>query len=171
MSACAAKLRSASGEEALLAAARWRARSRGRPSVSARAGASGRGARSCWRLGFLAAPMSRRSASFSTGAARSSGHPPSRLLASEGLGFVWSAARCSAALPSAWGRGGSGAAASASATSIVTLAASDRRSASRSLKWARAALADGEWTVREAAVAVLADSTAHDAGPMLSKLL
>jgi HEAT repeat protein len=96
---------------------------------------------------------------------------PSRLLASEGLGLCGQLLDVRLLFRQLGTEAGA-ALQLGSATAIVTLAASDPGALSeQSLKWARAALADGEWTVREAAVAVLADSTAHDAGPMLSKLL
>ena len=172
LSALRGKLRSASGEEALLAAARLaqQGHEEGRAFLRAQVQAAGREKLLAAR--FLAAPDEPQVGELFRQVLRDrQATPPSRLLASEGLGlcgqlldvrllFRQLGAEAGAALQLG------------SATSIVTLAASDPGALSeQSLKWARAALADGEWTVREAAVAVLVDSTAHDAGPMLSKLL
>jgi len=58
------------------------------------------------------------------------------------------------------------------ASSILVLARNEPGALSEgSLRWARAALSDGEWTIRESAVAVLGDSAAADAVPLLSSLM
>jgi len=58
------------------------------------------------------------------------------------------------------------------ATSIVLLARSAPSALSDdSMRWARGALADNKWAIREAAVGVIGDSNAPDAVPLLSKLL
>ena len=58
------------------------------------------------------------------------------------------------------------------ASSIVLLAHSDPgRLSEQSLAWARGALSDGEWTVRESAVAVLGELPTPEAVPLLTTLL
>lgn len=58
------------------------------------------------------------------------------------------------------------------ASSIVLLAHSDPgRLSEQSLAWARGALNDGEWTVRESAVAVLGELPTPEAVPLLTTLL
>ena len=58
------------------------------------------------------------------------------------------------------------------ATSIVLIARSAPTALSDdSMRWARGALADSKWAIREAAVEVIGDSTADDAVPLLAKLL
>ena len=58
------------------------------------------------------------------------------------------------------------------ATSIVLIARSAPTAFSDdSMRWARGALADNKWAIREAAVEVIGDSTADDAVPLLAKLL
>ncbi|PSM32319.1 HEAT repeat domain-containing protein [Haliangium sp. UPWRP_2] len=166
------KMRSASVEEALLAAARLaqQGHEEGRAFLRAQVQAAGREKLLAAR--FLAAPDEPQMGELFRQVLRDrQATPPSRLLASEGLGL--SGQLLDVRLLSRQLGAEAGAALQlGSATAIITLAASDPGALSeQSLKWARAALADGEWTVREAAVAVLADSTAHDAGPLLSKLL
>ncbi len=58
------------------------------------------------------------------------------------------------------------------ATSIVLIARSAPTAMSDdSMRWARGALSDSKWAIREAAVEVIGDSTAEDAVPLLAKLL
>lgn len=58
------------------------------------------------------------------------------------------------------------------ASAIVQLAASDPATASsQSLGWARSALGDKNWAIREAAVAVLGDGRADTAVPLLKDML
>ncbi len=58
------------------------------------------------------------------------------------------------------------------ATSIVLIARSAPSAMSDdSMRWARGALNDSKWAIREAAVEVIGDSTAEDAVPLLAKLL
>jgi HEAT repeat protein len=58
------------------------------------------------------------------------------------------------------------------ASSIVVLAKSEPgRLSEQSLAWARSALSDGEWTVRESAVAVIGEMITPDAVPLLTTLL
>lgn len=58
------------------------------------------------------------------------------------------------------------------ATSIVLIARSAPTALSDdSMRWARSALTDSKWAIREAAVEVIGDSTAEDAVPLLAKLL
>jgi HEAT repeat protein/tRNA A-37 threonylcarbamoyl transferase component Bud32 len=60
----------------------------------------------------------------------------------------------------------------AAAGAIVRILATDPRTmTARSLSWARAALADGNWLVRQGAVAVLGDTPSSDAIPLLSGML
>src|SRR5204863_1754668 len=59
----------------------------------------------------------------------------------------------------------------AAAGAILAIAGADPRAlAARSVDWATAALADGSWTVRESAVAVLGDLGAQ-AVPLLGKAI
>ncbi|MBL9004779.1 MAG: HEAT repeat domain-containing protein [Myxococcales bacterium] len=60
----------------------------------------------------------------------------------------------------------------AAAAAILQLAAQDPSSwSARSLAWARGALADRDWLMRQAAVEVLADSSSQDAVALLASLL
>ena len=96
---------------------------------------------------------------------------PARLLASEGLGL------CGQLLDARLL--GKQLAASqeahvqlSAAAAIVLLARNEPGALSeQSLLWARGALTDGEWTVRESAVAVIGDSAVPDAVPLLTTLL
>ena len=58
------------------------------------------------------------------------------------------------------------------ASSIVVLAHNEPgRLSDQSLAWARSAVGDGEWTVRESAVAVIGEMATPDAVPLLTTLL
>jgi serine/threonine protein kinase/HEAT repeat protein len=166
------KMRGASGQEAMLAAARLAQQGQEEGRAYLRERVLKPGGEKLLAARFLAAPDEPQVGElFRQVLLDRRATPPSRLLASEGLGL------CGQLLDVRLlfrhlGKDSAAPLQLHSATAIITLARSDPGTLSeQSLKWARAALSDGEWTVREAAVAVLADSSAGDAGPLLATLM
>lgn len=166
------RMRGPSSEEAMLAAARLAQQGLEEGRAFLRERVQQPGGEKLLAARFLAAPDEPQvSELFRQVLLDRRASPPSRLLASEGLGLSGQLLDVRL-LAQHLGTDAGAQLQLHCATAIISLAQSDPGALSeQSLKWARSALSDGEWTVREAAVAVLADSNARDAGPLLSTLM